>query len=277
VQDPAKYQENFWVCNIPVRDIYPNRQLPEGTPYELPTLNLNYYPNERGPYNYDDDIESNGFLRKPENRWAGIMRSLPITDLESVNYDYIEFWLMDPFTYNSKSRGGDFYINLGTVSEDVLRDGYKAHEQGIPFPYDTSAMIATEWGYVPKNSALVNTFDSDGNSRIAKDIGLDGMNSELETLFFGDFIKGIQGKITNQAAREKLLLDPSSDDFVYYRDPIYDQRRATIMERYKDFNNPEGNSSNSDFGNESQVYTLNPDMEDINRDNTMEENESYFQ
>jgi cell surface protein SprA len=278
VQDPARYQENFWVCNIPVRDIYPNRQLPEGTPYELPTLNLNYYPNERGPYNYDYvNIDNNGFLREPKKRWAGIMRSLPITDLESANYDYIEFWLMDPFTYHPNSRGGDFYINLGTVSEDVLRDGYKAHEQGIPYPYDTTRMIQTEWGYVPKNSALVNTFDSDGNSRIVKDIGLDGMNSELETLFFGDFIQNIQSVITNQAAREKLLHDPSSDDFVYYRDPVHDQRRSTIMERYKDFNNPEGNSSNSDLGSESQVYTLNPDMEDINRDNTMEENESYFQ
>ncbi|MDR0386151.1 MAG: cell surface protein SprA [Prevotellaceae bacterium] len=278
VQDPAKYQENFWVCNIPVRDIYPNRQLQEGTPYELPTLNLNYYPKERGPYNYDYvNIDNNGFLHEPRKRWAGIMRSLPVTDLESANYDYIEFWLMDPFTYHPNSKGGDFYINLGTVSEDVLRDGYKAHEQGIPYPYDTSMMIKTEWGYVPKNSALVNTFDSDGNSRTAKDIGLDGMNSELETLFFGDFIRNIQSRISNQAAREKLLHDPSSDDFVYYRDPVHDQRRSTIMERYKDINNLEGNSSNSDLGNESQVEKLNPDMEDINRDNTMEENESYFQ
>jgi cell surface protein SprA len=278
VQDPARYQENFWVCNIPVRDIYPNRQLPEGTPYELPTLNLNFYPNERGPYNYDYvNIDNGGFLREPRKRWAGIMRSLPITDLESVNYDYIEFWLMDPFTYHPNSQGGDFYINLGTVSEDVLRDGHKAHEQGIPYPYDTTAMISTAWGYVPKNSALVNTFDSDANSRTAKDVGLDGMNSELESLFFGDFVKNIQGIISNQAAREKLLHDPSSDDFVYYRDPVHDQRRSSIMDRYKDFNNPEGNTSNSDFGNNSQVYTVNPDMEDINRDNTMEENESYFQ
>jgi cell surface protein SprA len=278
VQDPAKYQENFWVCNIPVRDIYPNRQLPEGASYELPTLNLNYYPNERGPYNYDYvNIDNNGFLREPQKRWAGIMRSLAITDLESVNYDYIEFWLMDPFTYHPNSKGGDFYINLGTISEDVLRDGHKAHEQGIPYPYDTTMMVKTEWGYVPKNSALVNTFDSDGNSRSAKDIGLDGMNSEIESLFFGDFIRNIQSVISNQAAREKLLHDPSSDDFVYYRDPVHDQRRATIMDRYKDSNNPEGNSSNSDLGNESQVEKLNPDMEDINRDNTMEENESYFQ
>ncbi|MDR1887662.1 MAG: cell surface protein SprA [Prevotellaceae bacterium] len=278
VQDPARYQENFWVCNIPVRDIYPNRQLPEGTPYELQILNLNYYPNERGPYNYDYvNIDNNGFLREPRKRWAGIMRSLQITDLESVNYDYIEFWLMDPFTYHPNSRGGDFYINLGTVSEDILRDGYKAHEQGIPYPYDTTGMIRTEWGYIPKNSALVNTFDNDVNSRIAKDIGFDGMRSELETIFFGDFIQNIQGIISNQAAREKLQHDPSSDDFVYYRDPIHDQRRSTIMERYKDFNNPEGNSSNSDIGNNSQVATVTPDMEDINRDNTMEENESYFQ
>ncbi|MDR3246993.1 MAG: cell surface protein SprA [Prevotellaceae bacterium] len=278
VQEPAKFQENFWICNIPVTDIYPNRQLPEGTPYELQTLNLNFYPNERGPYNYDYvNIDNNGLLREPRKRWAGIMRSMPITDFESANYDYIEFWLMDPFTYHPNSNGGDFYINLGTISEDVLRDGHKAHEQGIPYPYDTTMMVRTEWGYVPKNSAMVNTFDSDANSRAVKDIGLDGMNSELETLFFSDFIQSVQGIISNQTAREKLLHDPSSDDFVYYRDPIHDQRRATIMDRYKDFNNPEGNSSSPDIGNNSQVYNLDPNMEDINRDNTMEENESYFQ
>ncbi|MDR1897550.1 MAG: cell surface protein SprA [Prevotellaceae bacterium] len=277
-QDPGKFQENFLVCNIPVKDIYPNRQLLEGTPYELQTLNLNFYPNERGPYNYDHaNIDNNGHLRNPKNRWGGIMRALPITDLETANYDYIEFWLMDPFTYQSKSEGGDFYINLGTVSEDILRDGYKAHEQGIPYPMDTTKMVKTAWGYVPKNSSLVNTFDSDGNSRIAKDIGLDGINSELETLIFGDFLKNIQSIISNAAARDKLLHDPSSDDFVYYRDPVHDQRQATIMDRYKDFNNPEGNSSSSDVGTNSQIYTLTPDMEDINRDNTMEENESYFQ
>ncbi|MDR0558704.1 MAG: cell surface protein SprA [Prevotellaceae bacterium] len=278
IQNPAKFQENFLVCNIPVWDIYPNRQLPEGTPYEIQTLNLNYYPNERGPYNYDNvNIDGKGFLRNSKNRWAGIMRSLAITDLETANYDYIEFWMMDPFTYQPRSNGGDFYINLGTLSEDILRDGYKSHEQGIPYPFDTTKMIKTAWGYVPKTSALVNTFDNDGKSRVARDIGLDGMNSELETFFFASFLRDIQGIVTDQTAREKLLHDPSSDDFLYYRDPVHDQRRSTIMERYKDFNNPEKNSSNADVGSNSQVYSLNPDMEDINRDNTMEESESYFQ
>ena len=278
IQDPAKYQENYLVCNIPVVDIYPNRQLPEGTPYEIQTLNLNYYPNERGPYNYDNtNVDNRGYLRNPKNRWAGIMRSLETTDLETANYDYIEFWLMDPFTYQPNSTGGDFYINLGTVSEDVLRDGYRAHEQGIPYPYDTANMIRTVWGYVPKTSALVNTFDSDESSRRSRDVGLDGMNSELETLFFGDFVRDIQSFVTDQAARDRLLADPSSDDFLYYRDPVHDQRRSTIMDRYKDFNNPERNSSGANIGANSQVYTLNPDMEDINRDNTMEESESYFQ
>ena len=277
-QNPGKYQDNLWVCNIPVKDIYPNRQLPEGTPLEIQTLNLNYYPRERGPYNYDPvSIDNKGFLLNPEKRWGGIMRPMPITDFETANYDYIEFWLLDPFMYNQNSKGGDFYINMGTISEDILRDGYKSYEQGIPFPLDTSRLIKTAWGYVPKAPALVNTFDSDENSRRGKDVGFDGVNSEREASFFANFLQNVMALITDQAARDKLRYDPSSDDFVFYRDGRYDQQQATILERYKDFNNPEGNSSQSGSGDNSNVYTINPDMEDINRDNTMEENESYFQ
>jgi cell surface protein SprA len=277
-QNPGKYQDNLWVCNIPVKDIYPNRQLLEGTPPEIQTLNLNFYPRERGPYNYDPvNVDSKGFLFNPEKRWGGIMRSMPVTDFETANYDYIEFWVLDPFTYNKNSKGGDFYINLGTISEDILRDGYKSYEQGIPFPLDTSKVIKTAWGYVPKAPALVNTFDGDETSRRGKDVGLDGINSERETSFFGNFLQNVSALITDQTARDKLLHDPSSDDFVFYRDGRYDQQQATILDRYKDFNNPEGNSSQSGSGDNSNVYTINPDMEDINRDNTMEENESYFQ
>ena len=273
-QNPGKYQENLWISNVPVWDIYPNRQLLEGTPHELQVLNLNYYPDERGPYNYDFiDINNNGKLKNPESRWAGIMMPLPITDLESANYDYIEFWVLDPHIYNPNSKGGDFYINLGTVSEDILRDGHKSHEQGIPYPYDTTQMIRTAWGFVPKTSALVNTFDSDAASRRAKDIGLDGMNSEIEAYFFRDFIQSVSSILSGREL-EKLKKDPSSDDFIYYRDPVHDNEQSDIMRRYKDFNNPEGNSSD---GANSQVSNLQPDMEDINRDNTMEENESYFQ
>ena len=50
------------------------------------------------------------------------MRKLDTNDFEMANIEYIEFWLLDPFIYSSKQAdgnlyGGDFYINLGEVSE----------------------------------------------------------------------------------------------------------------------------------------------------------------
>ena len=278
-QNPAKYLENHWVREVPYKELFPERQEIIGTSEFIQTLNLNYYPNERGSYNYDDiNIDSRGFLKNPRERWAGIMRPLAVTDFETANYDYIEFWVMDPFTYNQDASGGDLYINLGTISEDILRDGYKSYEQGIPYPMDTTQMIRTAWGYVPKSPMLVNTFDNNTASRIGKDVGLDGMNNEWEVIFFNTFLNNIQNLITDPVARERLMSDPSSDDYVYYRSAIYDQGQADILQRYKYFNNPQGNSLPSEAsGGQNQMYTTYPDMEDINRDNTMEESESFYQ
>lgn len=274
-QNPAKFQERHDVRAVLYSELYPNRELPIGTPDDIQTLNLNFYPRERGPYNYDTDIDNNGFLTRPKERWGGIMRPMTITDFETANYDYIEFWVLDPFIYNQdKNAQGDFYINLGTISEDVLRDGQKSYEQGIPFPFDPEMVIQTNWGYVPRNPPLINTFDNDETLRAAKDVGLDGMKSQTEQAFFIDFVNKIKSLLPAGPARQKLETDPSSDDFIYYRSTVFDERQATILDRYKDFNNQENNSSQS-VGN--LIYTIDPDMEDINRDNTMEEAESYFQ
>ena len=45
--------------------------------------------------------------------------------------------MLDPFIYSRRDGtaseyGGDFYINLGEVSEDILRDGKKFYESGMP-------------------------------------------------------------------------------------------------------------------------------------------------
>ena len=60
-------------------------------------LNLAYYPNERGPYNLDPNLDYNGHLANPEKRWGGMMRKLETSDFETANIEYIEFWMMDPY------------------------------------------------------------------------------------------------------------------------------------------------------------------------------------
>ena len=73
-------------------------------------------------------------LLNPEKRWAGIMRKLDNTNFEQSNVEYIQFWLLDPFLdqNNPNYEGGDLYFNLGEVSEDILKDGLKIYENGLP-------------------------------------------------------------------------------------------------------------------------------------------------
>ena len=127
VRDRATFLEDHRVREVRYKELFPLKEEPIGTSEYLQTLNLNFFPKERGPYNYTLDIDSKGDLLRPKSRWGGIMRSLPVTDFETANYDYIEFWVMDPFVDKSKPEGGDLYMNLGSISEDILRDGYKMY------------------------------------------------------------------------------------------------------------------------------------------------------
>ncbi|HEX7458150.1 MAG TPA: cell surface protein SprA, partial [Ginsengibacter sp.] len=74
------------------------------------------------------------------------------------------------------------------------------------------------------------------------------------------------------------LNDPSSDNYHYYRGSDLDAQNANILTRYKSFNGPQGNSPIADNNSQfSSAATLYPDQEDLNRDNTLNETEEYFQ
>ena len=88
----------------------------------------------------------NGDLDSPENSWAGITRLINTTDFEQSNVEYIEFWLMDPFLNDSENNGGKLTFNLGNISEDVIRDGRKQYENGLPEDGDISLLPQTVWG-----------------------------------------------------------------------------------------------------------------------------------
>lgn len=93
---------NHYVREVYERELYPNKESTYGESSTLSVLNLAYYPDERGPYNLDTDLTPEGKLRRPEERWGGIMRQLTTTDFESANIEYIEFWMLDPFIYNPR-------------------------------------------------------------------------------------------------------------------------------------------------------------------------------
>ncbi|ATL47307.1 cell surface protein SprA [Chitinophaga caeni] len=264
------------------KDVFPNRSTDFGQS-QLSTLDLAYYPTERGPYNFDhsDSVLSNGKLRFPRQRWGGIMRALDNSDFETANIEFIEFWVQDPFIMNPSSRGGELYINLGNVSEDVLKDSRKFFENGLPDPNKEANKIDTsQWGRIPKfQQQITQAFDNDPNIRQYQDVGYDGLRTEDEVSYRDGYIQSLIGRFgSSSPVVQQALRDPSNDDYHYYRGSDYDAEKKTILERYKRINNPEGNSPVS-TGNDqfSSAATNYPESEDLNRDNTMNEAEEYFQ
>ncbi len=287
-----------YVRDVNVTEVFPNKELPNGTSSSQPILNLAFYPNERGPYNYDvngipglsSGIDQSGNLKDPSTRWGGIMRRIDNTDFEANNVEYIEFWIMDPFIGKDGQNGnsknsGKLYFNLGDISEDLLRDSRKSFENGLPINATVTDVDTTAWGRVPSRQSIVRAFDSDPNAREFQDLGLDGLNDDDEVSFFREpYLNQILNTFGPASdAFLNAIDDPSADDYKYFRGYGHDNVPATdsnkILSRYKKFTNPQGNSPSSANNPESfpTQQTNYPNTEDINGDNTLNESENYFQ
>lgn len=288
IRNDVEQKSNHYVREVYESELYPNREAAYGESTNISMLNLVFYPNERGPYNFSTDVDHDGHLENASSNWGGIQRKLETTDFESANIEYIEFWMMDPFIYDqSETRGGDLYFNLGSVSEDVLPDSRKSYENGLPVPGEEFDCDSTVWGYIPRTNSLVKGFNTDPASMLAQDVGLNGMSSDKERYFYNKsdypFMDMMRAKYVNgeisEEAYNAILEDPASDDYHYYRGSDYDRDQVSIMDRYKKFNNPEGNSCPGEYSPESYTTaaTNQPDNEDLNDDYTLNENESYYQ
>ncbi len=275
---------NHYVRAVYVSELYPNRDQStySGATNTLRILNLAYYPEERGPYNLSADINFNGTLRNPLQKWGGMMRKLDTNDFEQANIEYIEFWMLDPFIYSSQQPdaadyGGDLYINLGEVSEDILRDGKKFYESGMPVD-GTASFARTAWGKIPVQATQTYAFATTSGSRAMQDVGLNGLTDQEERSFpaYANFLNGVN---VNDSLRAAWNQDPANDNYHYYRGRDLDERKASILERYKRVNMPQGNSPDSDQQTEGYdtSYKTYPDVEDINQDFTLNEYERYYQ
>jgi cell surface protein SprA len=276
------------------KDIFPNLQQQYGTFTNIPILELAYYPTERGIYNYDTTsiLDKLGKFTNPENKWGGIMRSLSTNDFELSNIEFIQFWVLDPFNEDAEKvnpfslhSGGDLYFNLGNVSEDVIPDSRKEFENGLPTSTSVTDNIdTTAWARVSTQNIVVNAFDTDPTSRALQDVGLDGWNNEQEKIQFAKYVNWVNKNPTLSAdVKQRMIEDPSTDDYKYYCDDQYDADKANILERYKRFNNMQGNSPTLDMsasinaaGYPTQATNY-PDVEDLNQDNNLSETESYYQ
>lgn len=279
IKSDIEQLSNHYVREVYERELFPNKESLHGESSTLSLLNLTYYPDERGPYNLDPDLSFDGKLNDPEKRWGGITRQLGTTDFETANIQYVEFWMLDPFIYEQAGMGGDLYINLGEVSEDILKDGKKFFENGLPASSNTYSYEETAFGRVPTTSSLVYAFDNNAGSRGQQDVGLDGLSSEEEAQFapYKNYLESIKGRV-RQEVYDSIASDPAGDNYHYFRGGDYDAALKGIIERYKYFNNNEGNSpASSDNQSYNSAAKTTPDIEDINQDFTMDEYENYFQ
>ena len=247
---------NIYSRRIFIDEIFPQVDLVQGQTTVINSLDLNFYPELRGPYNMDP-LVSDGQIDDSGDSWAGITRLINTTDFEQSNVEYLEFWLMDPFSNNDQNSGGKLTFNLGNISEDVIKDGRKQYENGLPEDGNISLLPPTSWGtVVPQNQSLVYAFSSLGDARTNQDVGLDGYDDLEEASIFNSFAD---------------LSDPSNDNYNYFLNSS-----GNIFERYKQYNGLDGNSPETISDTDRGSYTY-PDVEDINRDNTMNTIDSYFE
>ncbi|MEO6819699.1 MAG: cell surface protein SprA [Ginsengibacter sp.] len=264
-------------------EIFPQRTTDFGQ-NQLTTFDLSFYPKDRGPYNFEAStakVNAAGKFTDPKSKWGGLMRSLDQTDFETANIEYMEMWIQDPFVLNPNSAGGKFYLNLGNISEDVLKDSRRFYENGLPTPNLPAQVDTSIWGVVPRNPTQVtNAFSNDPRDRPYQDVGFDGLTDSAEVVFRrNDYLNVLAANFgANSRVYLDALADPSNDNYQYYRGADLDSKNAGILERYKRYSNTQGNSPIADNNSQfSSAATLYPDQEDMNRDNTLNETEEYFQ
>ena len=286
IRSDLEQLSNYYVREVNTRELFPNRNdnTYSGATSTLSILNLAYYPSERGPYNFNPNLNYDGTLPSPERHWGGMMRKLDTSDFETANIEYIEFWLLDPFIYSNEGPdandyGGDLYINLGEVSEDILHDGRKFYESGMPVD-GSQSFVTTQWGKIPTQATVTYAFATTDGSRELQDVGYNGLTDAEEREFesYQEFLTAIQGRVS-QAQLDSIMNDPANDNYHYFRGSDFDQMEAPILYRYKRINNPQGNSPDSNNRSESYdtSYKTTPDVEDINQDYTLNEYEKYYE
>ncbi|SFW45930.1 cell surface protein SprA [Cellulophaga fucicola] len=254
-QRPSGINDNDVSLNATRRvfidEVFPKVEIAQGQTTTQGTLDLAYYPNLKGPYNNND-----GFDTTPsDEKWGGIMRPMSSTNFEQANVEFVQFWVLDPYVDGETTSPGELVFNIGNISEDILKDGKKQYENGLPGVTSNDLISETSWGQVPATQSLVYAFDADETNRGLQDLGYDGLSDAEETSIF-----------TNNPAN-----DPALDNYEYYLN-----KDGSILERYLNYNNPQGNSP-VQVSNSNRGSTTLPDVEDIDRDLTMNTVNSYYE
>jgi cell surface protein SprA len=282
-------RRNHYVRRVLPQEIFPQQDR-EVIITPEPLFELAFFPSERGMYNYNPNLTQSGLLPDPKRNFGSITRAITTeVDFDRTNIDYIEFWLLDPFIQGENGRvldgvfnqnnttGGKLFINLGDISEDVMKDGRHSFENGLPADGDPAGTGSNEWGRITREQFLLPAFDNSEISRANQDVGLDGLKNEDEPAFFKT--RFLDRLSVSAEARRNIEQDVSADFFQYYLDEKFDADDIKILERFKKFNGQERNTPVT--ANQNLPYTPSgsnlPDNEDLNTDNTVNELENYYE
>lgn len=285
IRSNPSFTSSHYIREVAQQELYPNREQFGSLINSLSTLNLRFYPRERGMYNLNTSrLNSEGYFLDPRNSWGGIMRKLDLSDFEAANVEYLDFWLMDPNIDQPQRQSGSLYFNIGDISEDLLADGLKSYENGLPTDTNTSGSILNEWGRIATTPSLGYSFDTNPAARLAQDAGLNGLSSAEEAKHpsYLGYLTSLKSKLSSQVwsswegSTHSPLSDPAGDDFEHYTSPRYDELQTGILERYKYYNGLEGNSKPSADGR-IVASRSQPDAEDINLDNTLNVLNRYYE
>ncbi|MBD2700937.1 cell surface protein SprA [Spirosoma sp. BT702] len=295
--DPEDANRHVYERYFLPTDLFPGRS---ARPVQLPEsiLDVAYFPSERGIYNYNTNLTAAGLLPNPRQNFGAVTRAIASDiDFDNANVENVTFWLMDPFVDGEAGRvrgsnddskninntsGGKLIFNLGDISEDVMKDGRYEFENGFPINGDTATTArqrgteTTPWGRAPLQQFVTNAFPSGGRDQ--QDIGLDGLRNENEITHFKNYLTAVGTRVSDANALAEIQGDPSGDDFKFYLGDEADAQKY-IVARYKRFMGMENNSPESTGGNQllTPASTILPDIEDLNIDNTVNDNEAYYE
>ncbi|MEF8816739.1 MAG: cell surface protein SprA [Salinibacter sp.] len=200
----------------------------------LRTLDLHFNPWQRGSYNYTEDLVD--FFREPTKVWGGITRSLPegYTDFSVQNVEFVEFIVKVYPEENEVTDGARLFVDLGTISEDVVPNQRIDMEDGLSLNFNEGDLGT--FSRIP-NAEPGGGIDLRGNR--TQDLGLDGLVSYtdgtyderlLERTFYAGFVEyadSLRGRIgqlgLSAEQRQRLRAeiarttqDPSADDYHFY-------------------------------------------------------------
>ncbi len=278
---------NIYERAFNIQDIFPGRSRP-ALGQQLPTaiLDVAYFPEERGMYNYNPDLTPQGLLANPRRNFGSSTRGLTFdADFDNVNVEYLEFWLLDPFqdvvrdgVKNKENvTGGKLIFHLGDISEDVIPDSRFNFENGLP-PDENSGTepVATVWGKAPRSQYVTDAFANSETSRANQDVGLEGLSNIEERDFYATYLNAVRSRVTNPSILEEIQEDPSGDDFKFYLDGSFPQE-TSFLQRFKNYLGMENNAPITQGNEISQGNSFTADKEDVNDDNTINDIENFYQ